>query len=232
MLCLPPHCLPGDRAVRELISSGELGEIHSVFVRMAADVYLDPNKPVHWRQQYSVSGYNTLDLGMIVEVLHRWVGRFSQVSARTHTLYPYRPTPDGRQLPVERPDALTINATTQSGALASMVFSGVARGKEKSIEIHGTKGSLRYLDGKHELYVALGNESNWSPLPIPDEKRTQWTAEVDFVRAIRENTSIPYPNPTFDDGYAYMEFTEAVFRSAESGRVVRLPMFETEEGSL
>ena len=46
--------------------------------------------------------------------------------------------------------------------------------------------------------------------------------EADFVDAIREGTPIRFTD--FATGVAYMEFTEAVARSAETGEPVELPL--------
>jgi hypothetical protein len=53
-----------------------------------------------------------------------------------------------------------------------------------------------------------------------------WTVEADFIAAIRDGTSIELT--TFETGVAYMEFTEAVARSAELGEIIELPLAEFE----
>ena len=46
--------------------------------------------------------------------------------------------------------------------------------------------------------------------------------EEEFISAIRGNEKVTYTS--FEDGVRYMEFTEAVARSAQSGKMVRLPL--------
>jgi predicted dehydrogenase len=53
-----------------------------------------------------------------------------------------------------------------------------------------------------------------------DEKR-HWTAEADFISAIREGTPV---SPDFEEGLRYMEVTEAIYRSARTGQRVNLPL--------
>jgi predicted dehydrogenase len=45
--------------------------------------------------------------------------------------------------------------------------------------------------------------------------------EADFIAAVR-GEKVDTMNPTFEQGLKYMEFTEAVVRSAETGRTVKL----------
>ena len=58
-------------------------------------------------------------------------------------------------------------------------------------------------------------------LVAPEEER-QWTAEVDFIDAVREGR--PSVEPSFWDGLKYMEMTEAIFRSIETGQSVTMPL--------
>ena len=46
--------------------------------------------------------------------------------------------------------------------------------------------------------------------------------EGDFINSIRDNA--PVTHTPFDVGVQYMEFTEAVTRSAQTGQAVYLPL--------
>ena len=52
------------------------------------------------------------------------------------------------------------------------------------------------------------------------------TTDAEFVRAILHGGSV---EPDFEEGVRYMEFTEAVAKSAHTGRVVTLPPEPTME---
>ena len=52
--------------------------------------------------------------------------------------------------------------------------------------------------------------------------RGKWRVEEEFCNAIRGTE--PVTHTPFDIGVQYMEFTEAVTRSAQSGQVVSLPL--------
>ena len=64
----------GDRVIRRMLAEGYVGQPVNVVVQSFSDGYADPKAPRHWRQEGAVSGYNTLDVGMMIEVMHRWLG--------------------------------------------------------------------------------------------------------------------------------------------------------------
>ena len=59
-------------------------------------------------------------------------------------------------------------------------------------------------------------------IDIPTGEARRLAIEEEFVNAIRGLE--PVTLTTFEDGVKYMEFTEAVTRSAQSGEAVNLPL--------
>ncbi|MEK7385682.1 MAG: gfo/Idh/MocA family oxidoreductase, partial [candidate division NC10 bacterium] len=59
-------------------------------------------------------------------------------------------------------------------------------------------------------------------IAIPAERRVGWRVEEEFVNAIRGREKVS--RTTFEDGVRYMEFTEAVARSAASGQAVEVTL--------
>jgi predicted dehydrogenase len=55
-------------------------------------------------------------------------------------------------------------------------------------------------------------------IEIPKDQRIGWRVEEEFVGAIRGREKIKLT--TFEDGVRYMEFTDAVAKSAASGQAV------------
>jgi len=222
MLCPPPTAMKGDRVMREMIGEGYLGELRDVHVTGLAATYADAGAPLHWRQDFALSGYNVLTLGLWIEVLHRWIGYHRRVVSvtRVHTAERRRPDTDER-VPVRIPDSVGIVAETESGAVAVYHFSGVARcAPNNRIELYGTEGTLIYDLQTDEISGARAGESERRPIPIAPERARAWTVEEDFIAAIREGQPV---EPSFWDGLKYMEFTEAVARAAESGQAIDLP---------
>ena len=68
-ICAPPHYMRGDRVIRRMLAEGYVGQPLNVVVQSFSDGYADPKAPRHWRQEGEVSGYNTLDVGMMIEVM-------------------------------------------------------------------------------------------------------------------------------------------------------------------
>jgi predicted dehydrogenase len=77
---------------------------------------------------------------------------------------------------------------------------------------HGTGGSLVVDFGAQRIELVRGTERE--PIAVRDEDRADWTAEVDFVSAIRGGP--PGTLTDFATGLGYMAFLEAVQRSAAS----------------
>ena len=60
-------------------------------------------------------------------------------------------------------------------------------------------------------------------LTVPAELAGGWRVEADFIESIRDGTPVRYTD--FASGVAYMEFTEAVAKSARDGVAVSLNVF-------
>jgi predicted dehydrogenase len=59
-------------------------------------------------------------------------------------------------------------------------------------------------------------------LPNPREQQAAHRVEEEFINAIRGRERISMN--TFEIGVRYMEWTEAIYRSARSGTAVQLPL--------
>jgi predicted dehydrogenase len=223
MLCPPPAGMRGDRLVRRLIGEGYLGEPREVHATGLSSGNADPAAPLHWRQDRELQGYNTLTLGMWIEVIHRWMGPHRRVSAVLKTHTPRRQDPrTGQSREVRIAESVAIAAELANGAVGTYSFSGVARhAPHNTVQLYGTEGTLLYDLDTDEIRGGRAGEPEARPIPIPPELVREWTVEADFIRCIREGTPV---EPSFADGVLYMEFTEAVYRSAEQGRAVSLPL--------
>jgi predicted dehydrogenase len=220
----PPHYMRGDKVVRRMLAEGFVGTPLNVVVQSYSGAYVDPKAPRHWRQEGAVSGLNTLDVGMMIEVMHRWVGYATKVTALEKTIYPTRSDANGGgDVPVERPDTLSVVADLECGALATMLFSGVARFARDAnrFEIYGSEGTIRYLQGSDTVLAGKAGDEDLQPVEISAEDARQWTVEEDFVNAVRAGRRTT--EPSFWDGLKYMEMTEAIFLSCKENRVVELP---------
>jgi predicted dehydrogenase len=222
MLCPPPHGMPGDYQIQKLLKDGYVGKVYAASVRAFGDSFADPDAPFHWRQNRDLSGYNTLVLGMLAEVMRRWLGDTRSLSAHGRTFITDRQDPvSGQRRRVGVFDTLMISSETEAGALVQYAFSGVTRFAGHSVvEIFGSDGTIHYDLDANEITGARKGDKGLAPIPIPKEMVREWTVEQDFIDAVRTGKET---HPDFYDGLKYMEFTEAAYRSAESGRRIDLP---------
>jgi predicted dehydrogenase len=226
-----PFGLKGHAVMTELIAAGYLGELREVHVCNFNAALADPDAPLSWRQDARLSGYNMLTLGIVHETLMRWAPPPIEVIAQVHAHCPTRIDPEsGVRRTVGTPDSVQVLATLEGGARATYHFSGVtAFGQTASIQLFGSDGVLLYdllsdriRGASRRSGAAMAKMSDLEEIAIPVEKARTWTVEADFIAAIRDRR--PIELTTFEAGVAYMEFTEAVVRSAETGESVALPL--------
>jgi predicted dehydrogenase len=227
-----PYGLKGDVIMRELLESGFLGELREVQVFGFSGALADPATALSWRQDVALSGFNMLSLGILHETLLRWAPPPAQVMAQVHAFIPSRIDPEsGVRRPVGTPDSVQVLAVLENGARAVYHFSGVTPlGQGMGIHLYGTEGVLHYnimtdrIRGVSRRARHAARTEELEEIPVPTEKALSWRVEAEFVEAIRECTPVRLTD--FATGVTYMEFTEAVARSAKHGEAVRLPLEE------
>jgi predicted dehydrogenase len=205
----------------------------------------DPATPLSWRQDAALSGYNMLTLGILHETVSRWVTPVVRVVAQVHAFIGTRIDPQsGVRRPVGTPDSVQVLTVHEDGMRGLYQFSGVTPlSPGLGVRLYGSEGALFYDMTNEKLFGArlstspaykggafssppyeggVGGVTELSEIPIPADRALGWRVEADFVDAIREGTPIQFTD--FPSGVAYMEFTEAVARSAQSGAPVELPL--------
>jgi predicted dehydrogenase len=230
-----PYGLKGNEVLIDLISQGYLGELREVQVIGMGAALADAAAPLSWRQDVALSGFNMLHLGILYETLLRWAPPATRVLAQVHAFIPSRIDPEsGVRRAVGTPDSVQVLAILQNGARAMFHLSGVTSyGQRMSIRLYGSEGMLHYDISKDRLFGASkrsavqGGEPE--EIPIPAERARHWRVEEDFVNAIRIGAPIRFTD--FATGVAYMEFTEAVARSAQRDEPVELPLAEFQVGN-
>ena len=221
-----PFTFRVDRTVQDLIADGYLGDLYAMTVRGLMPGFADPAAPLHWRQRQDLSGFNILTMGIWYEAVMRWVGPASRVFARTRIYTPQRRDPEtGAMLTVDVPDHVDIVADLVCGAQATYEFSavcGLAPGS--GVWLFGSTGALHYDQASDKLFGGRRGDKALQEIAVAPEKAGNWRVEEEFVGAIRGQEEIRLT--TFAEGVKYMEFTEAVHRSAASGQIVSLPLAE------
>ena len=208
--------LKGDRVMRRLIhDEGYVGDILEVRVTSLVPAISEPGA---WQVDPDVVGVNTMMLGILAEVLYRWIEPVRSVTAAT-----------GEDLTAV-PQSLSIAAELQGGATASFHVSfRVPRGPGSSVEIYGTRGVLDYkllvekpggLVEDEELSGMTEGETAMHPIEMPREEQRERSMDAEFIEAIRNGTPV---SPDFAEGVRYMEFCEAVAQSVYEVRTISMP---------
>jgi predicted dehydrogenase len=221
-----PFTFRVDQTIKDLMADGYLGDLYHLVVRGATPEFANPDAPLHWRQQKRLSGYNVLNMGIWYEGSMRWVGHASRVFAQTRIAVPKRRDPEtGTMVDVDVPDHVDITTELPGGAQGTYHFSSICGlGPGPGAWLFGSKGTLHFDQGSNKLFGGKPGDKELREISIPPEKAGKWRVEEEFANAIRGLEKITHTD--FEDGVKYMEFTEAVHRSAESGRAVSLPLIE------
>lgn len=150
-----------DRA-KEIIESGEIGDIQLFKACQHIDVYGDPLAPYMWRADGKLAPTGIIgDTGShVFSFMEFLVGRVSSLIADNYVTAPKRPKFEGLGLgdtapeiteetewgEVSNPDGTNILCTFENGAKGLIDFSRVATGRKfmQTYEVYGTKGSLAY----------------------------------------------------------------------------------------
>ena len=215
-----PMTLRVDNTIRRLIAEGYLGDVLAVEAR-AGGAFLDNESPLQWRQDFDLSGLNIMSMGIWYEALMRWVGEATRIMAMGKTFVKMRPDADGVMRSVRIPEHIDVVGDLACGAQLHIQVSNVA-GLAGAPEVYlfGSDGTLRFSGNK--LYGGQKGDAELNEIDIPDAEAGGWRVEEEFVNAIRGTEVITHTD--FDTGVKYMEFTEAVTRSMQSGKAVTLPL--------
>ncbi|MHC1787130.1 MAG: Gfo/Idh/MocA family protein [Christensenellales bacterium] len=217
------------RFMRDLVRSGELGELYHINLRYF-QAWGTPafHTPLVWRFQQSRAGSGALgDLGSHGLDLVRFVtGReLEQVTSHLGTHIQERQKADGSGAgPVDVDDYANVLARL-SGSLPA-VFEitrfAVGRGNYQRMEIYGSEGSLVYeLDlepGRDTLSLCQGEAmrrgNSFAQLRIPDEyKSDQMQSFADVLQGKGDGLAA-----TVEDGLQNQRALDAILRSALSGQ--------------
>lgn len=239
---------PATLRAKQLVEQGALGEILSFRACYLHGGGADPAAPLTWRLRADAGGGAIADLGSHVLDLIDWlIGPYESVMADTRIAYPERPLPDdpAQLRPTEVEDCMTCLAKMRGGALGTIEASKIAIGTEDElrIEIHGSRGALRYngMDPHHlELHDAsasdrpLGGTRGWNRINtgqryqppatgFPSPKlaigwmRAHLASLANFLEAVAEGRPA---NPGLEQGVSIQRLMHSLRRSAAERRWV------------
>lgn len=215
----------------DMIAGGFLGEVLSANFALNGGL-MAKQPPFTWRHDRDFSGYNTMMLGAWYEHLMRILGPATSVTATTRLVSPMRYDESERGRFTTIPDHVEVLCEMSGRALLHMRISDVTGlAPPGRLWIYGTEGALRCdfePDADHNetkaawLWAVRKGETELTEIDVPFEKGANVREEQEFIDAIRGIA--PISKTTFADGVKYMEFTEAVTRSAQERVTVGLPL--------
>ena len=231
--------VPALALARELIRSGELGEIRAFHGRYLQDWLADPTAPWSWRTDAELAGSGALgDLGAHTVDLARYLvgtvpggGEIERVAGHLRTFVEERREEGtGETRPVTVDDAYTAQVAFEEGAMGTLRASRVARGhkNDHTIEVVGTDGSLRFsLERLNELEVHRTGDRGYETVLVtdPDDPYVDawwppghvlgWEHPLvhqsyEFLRAVKRGDGY---RPDFRDGLAVQRVLGAIEES-------------------
>jgi predicted dehydrogenase len=211
-----------DNAVKQLIREGYVGEVLSVEAQRLLSRFADYDGELDWRHDAEYSGFNAMTIGASYESVMRWLGPGRRVMAMAQIHVPYRRGAGGEPSAVEIPDHLDIVYQIANGAQVHMRASettGFSTGNQTWI--YGSEGTI-HIDRGQRIFAGRRGDSELTEVPNPREGQAYYRVEEEFISAIRGEEGVTMT--TFETGVRYMEWTEAVHRSAQAGEVVGLPL--------
>ena len=197
--------VPAVLRAQQLIQEGFLGRVFSFRGRYYRSSYIDPQKPLTWRQRKAIAGGGALfDIGShILDLLYSLLGPYESVQATLDTLIRQRPAAAGAAelAPVDVDDIALLHLRTASGVLGLIEVSRMGTGltNDLQFEVFGEHGALRFnaVDpGWLEVYDVrepdkpVGGMRGFRKLETvqryPMQKAPDWSMAPDFVRTHAE----------------------------------------------
>lgn len=219
--------VPAVRLARELLESGDLGEVVHFRARYLQSWGWEAEESL-WRFDRAQAGTGAIgDLGAhIVDLARYLVGEIVALSAVVSTFVP------GRQVD----DHFAATVEFENGAVGTLEASRLARGRvnQNTFEVNATEGSLTSdLERLNELEVADTNSFRrilvtdpehpylrfwWPPGHIVGWGDTFTHELAHLLEAIAGEHNVAPHGATFEDGYRCAAVCDAIARSARSGR--------------
>jgi len=149
---------PASQLARQIIESGEIGEIIHVAAEHVEDYLHDPRAPASWRTREATAtrAGALADVGShLLNLALRLAGPVDALVADMNTVHARRDGPHGMET-VDNDDQGNVMLRFASGALGALTFSRVAAGRKMgyTYRITGTKGAIAFdQENQNELWL-------------------------------------------------------------------------------
>lgn len=229
---------PALQLAREIIQSGEIGEIHHYRSQFLVSSSLDEKRQKSWRDDRQAAGAGALgDLGAHHIDLSRFLMNADPISVQAVTRIKVGAASNGAR--IETDDQFAALFDYDNGALGVVEASRVAGGHlvTSRIEVDGSKGSIAFsMQRLNELRAAGADkafrtipvirsadpyQSNWFPPGHPLGWVDTFSHEaVHILGAIAGLHEVAPIGASFRDGYYCSEIIDAAIRAASLGQRV------------
>ncbi|MFN2455780.1 MAG: Gfo/Idh/MocA family protein [Pyrinomonadaceae bacterium] len=227
--------LNGRKRMREMLLSGEIGEIWHAHLTFRADSRANAEAAWNWWSDEAMGGGALGAIGSHAVDAFRWLfdAEVSQVFCSLATHVKQRPAEGGELRDVTTDDEANLilrftetplTKTTTATASLSVVESGEA---EHRLEIFGSRGALR-IEERGDLWYARTGANVWTRVDVEAGEVaagmgdkgwqygfTEFSRRI--VEALREGRTTIEGAATFEDGYRTQLVLDAARRSHESG---------------
>ena len=247
MICHNYRRVPAVCLARQIIEEGRIGKIRHFRGTYLQDWITDPAFPLVWRLDRRKAGSGALgDIGShVVDLARMLVGEIAEVSGITETFIKTRPLPDdpSRKGRVTVDDAAVAAVRFANGAIGSIEATRLAPGRKNHnrFEINGSQGSIAFnLERLNELEVYFESDPSslrgfrtilvtekthphmaawWPPGHIIGWEHTFTHTVYDLLEAVADGK---VPSPNFHDGVMNQRVLDAIERSSQTRRWVRV----------
>lgn len=167
-ICFNYRFLPAVQLAKQILTEGQIGDIHHYRATYLQDWLADPEFPLAWRLNKEVAGSGSHgDLNAhCIDLARFLIGDFERVVGHSKTFVHKRPIPASSQGltavasdemgDVTVDDATSFLAEFKNGAMGTFEATRFAYGRKnyQTFEIYGSKGALRFnLERLNELEV-------------------------------------------------------------------------------
>jgi predicted dehydrogenase len=141
--------LPAVSLMKRMIDEGAVGKVQLWRGCWLSDEFVDPQIPFDWRFERKMGGTTIADLGSHMIDMALWmVGEVAEVSAQSATFVRERANPEKpatkRSVEIDDASSALMNFVNGCRGVLEMARTCVRRPCDLTIEVNGTKGTLRF----------------------------------------------------------------------------------------
>jgi predicted dehydrogenase len=234
---LQARSAPAYMYAKDLIAQGYIGEVLAANMMVVGQQALERGPGRIWQaDRKNGANTHTISGGHAIDALCYVLGEFREVSARVNTVIPeWKLVDTGEMVKVDAPDSISVAGVLENGIEVSFKALAVPHNPSGTrLEIYGREGTL-VLEGNPNVGPSMLHGSKGKDplveMPPPDEYRLTpegtppspvlnvAQAYVRYAESLQTGEPIA---PTFEDAVTRHRLLDAIERSSDEGRSVKL----------